>query len=469
MPGPAATRVARLFGLADDLDQAYQRLAVTTAGLADWRGPAAERARARMRAATLRVSGLAGLVRRAADAVRAGVPGIAEAARLATAPPQTRAEAADAAALAASVDARIAAGLATAGTPPAPTIPAADATPAEVAHWWIALPPHLRRQLLDRQTAALGRLAGLPAEVRDEANRRQLTGLLARLRAEHDRLAGTLPTIPLQLARAALVRSMLDDRGERRADPGRAGRSPAAGPAADARPRRRRPGRDRARRRRPGPERRRRRARHGRGCRPRRPRHGRPRRRPARRGGSAVGGVDGGGGLGRVRRAGLAAGPVPDPGPRRRADAHRRPGHAGRRPDRRAGPRHAASATATAARWSARPCRRARGPPTTWCCSAAPACSPTGSDSSVSAVTTRTSARLPSTRSPTRALFGADPGDRGFGATRIRVDAAPGRPWPDRVLAAHSHYFDPGSESLRNIARVVVGRGSDVTRPGATA
>ena len=68
--------VSRLFGLADDLDRAYQRLAVTTTALADWRGPAAERARARMQAATLRVSGLAGLVRRAADAVRAGLPGM---------------------------------------------------------------------------------------------------------------------------------------------------------------------------------------------------------------------------------------------------------------------------------------------------------------------------------------------------------------------------------------------------------
>ena len=62
-------------------------------------------------------------------------------------------------------------------------------------------------------------------------------------------------------------------------------------------------------------------------------------------------------------------------------------------------------------------------------------------------------------------VFGRDPGDRAFGATRIRVNAAPGAPWPDRVIA-HSHYFDPRSESLRNIARVVVGRGSDVTRPG---
>jgi pimeloyl-ACP methyl ester carboxylesterase len=65
--------------------------------------------------------------------------------------------------------------------------------------------------------------------------------------------------------------------------------------------------------------------------------------------------------------------------------------------------------------------------------------------------------------------FGRDPGDRAFGATRIRVDAAPGSPWLDQVFAAHSHYFDPDSESLRNIARVVVGRGSDVSRPGVAS
>src|SRR6185437_12265541 len=179
--------VSRLFGLADDLDGAYQRLAVTTAGLVDWRGPAAERARGRMQVAAGTVSGLAGLVRRAADAVRVGLPGIAEAARLATAPAQTFAEAADAVAVATSVDARIATGLATAGAAPAPAIPPGGATPAEVARWWIALPPHLR----------------------DEANRRQLTRLLARLRAERDRLAGSLLTVPLQLSRATLLKSML--------------------------------------------------------------------------------------------------------------------------------------------------------------------------------------------------------------------------------------------------------------------
>src|SRR3954452_24428896 len=80
--------VSRLFGLGDHLDGAYRRLTLTTAGLVDRRGPgpAAERARGRMQVAAGTVSGLAGLVRRAADAVRVGLPGIAEAARLAATP-----------------------------------------------------------------------------------------------------------------------------------------------------------------------------------------------------------------------------------------------------------------------------------------------------------------------------------------------------------------------------------------------
>ena len=459
--------VARLFGLADDLDRAYQRLAVTTAGLADWRGPAAERARARMRAATLWVSGLAGLIRRAADALRAGVPGIAEAARLATAPPQTPTEAADTAALAASVDARIATGLATVGVPPAPTILAAAATPAEVAHWWIALPPHLRRLLLDRQTAALGRLAGLPADVRDEANRRQLTGLLTRLRAEHDRLTGMLPTIPLQLARAALVRSMLmiAESVERTLAALAGRRPPARLLTLDL----------------------------------------------AGAGRVAIA-------LGDVDRAQNVAVVVPGMG----EDAgHGVPGTVDRAADLLAeAGRQSAESTAVVAwvgyaapgwRQVPFPTRARAGGRMLTADLAMLAAARTGEPAHVTLVghsygSTVVGAAMQAGPRPAddlvllgspgvladrvgqlgigghhayvgeaaldpiadSGIFGADPGDRGFGATRIRVDAAPGRPWTDRVLAAHSHYFDPGSESLRNIVRVVVGRGSDVSRLGAT-
>jgi hypothetical protein len=65
--------------------------------------------------------------------------------------------------------------------------------------------------------------------------------------------------------------------------------------------------------------------------------------------------------------------------------------------------------------------------------------------------------------------FGRDPGDPEFGAIRVRANGPPGVPWGDYLLTPHSHYFDPGSESLRNVARVVVGRGSDATHPGVPA
>jgi hypothetical protein len=460
--------VSRLFGLADDLDRAHQRLAVITAALVDWRGSAAERARGRIRVAAVQVSGLAGLVRRAADAVRVGLPGIAEAARLATAPAQMFAEATDAVALAVSVDARIATGLATAGAAPVPAIPPGNATPVEVARWWIALPPHLRRQLIDRHAAALGSLAGLPADVRDEANRRQLTRLLARLRAERDRLAGSLPTIPLQLAREALVRSMLTiAESVERTLAALAGRRPPAQLLTL----------------------------------------------------DLVGAGRVAIGLGDVDRAENVAVVVPGMGD----DAgHGVPGSVGRAADLLAeASRQSAQSTAVVAwvgyaapgwRQVPFPARARAGGRMLTADLATLAAARTGEPAHVTLVghsygSTVVGAAMQA--GPRRAddlvllgspgvladrvgqlgisgrhtyvgeaaldpiadtgVFGADPGDHGFGATRIRVDPAPGRPWPDRLLAAHSHYFDPGSESLRNIARVVVGRGSDVTGSGTTS
>jgi pimeloyl-ACP methyl ester carboxylesterase len=465
--------VTRLFGLADDLERAYRQLAATTAALANWRGQAAERALARIRAATLHVSSLAGLVRRAADAVRSGVPGVAEAARLAIAPPQSPTEAADAAAVAASVDARIATGLATAAcavataaTAPEPALPATNATPAEVAHWWIALPPHLRRWLMVRQAGALGRLAGLPVDVRDEANRRQLTSLLATLRTERDQLAGTLPTIPLQLARAALVRSMLRiaESVERTlaTHAGRAARLLTLDLAGAGR--------------------------------------------------VAIG-------LGDVDRAQNIAVVVPGMG----EDAgHGVPGTVAQAADLLAEARRQSVQSTAIVAWVG---YAAPG----WLQVPFPARARAGGQLLAADMATLAAARISEAAhvtlvghsygstvvgaavqdGPRRAddlvllgspgvladrvgqlglsgghvyvgeaaldpiadtgVFGADPGDRGFDATRIRVDAAPARSWPDRVLAAHSQYFDPDSESLRNIARVVVGRGSDVTRPGTTS
>ncbi len=56
-------------------------------------------------------------------------------------------------------------------------------------------------------------------------------------------------------------------------------------------------------------------------------------------------------------------------------------------------------------------------------------------------------------------IFGAAPTSSSFGGTRMRTNAAD----HEQVLA-HSHYFEPGSESLQNIAAVVTGRYDAVDR-----
>jgi uncharacterized protein YukE len=60
------------------------------------------------------------------------------------------------------------------------------------------------------------------------------------------------------------------------------------------------------------------------------------------------------------------------------------------------------------------------------------------------------------------AVFGADPATASFGATRFRAD--PDGSWLRRVWGDHSRYFDPGSESLRNLARIVAGHAERITR-----
>jgi Alpha/beta hydrolase len=463
----AGNGVRRLFGLADDLDRSYEQVSATVSALADWRGAAAERALSRMRTASLRISRLAGSVRQAADAVRSGLPGVTEAAALAAGSAQSPAEATASAALAASVDGRIAAALAAVRTVQ-PAAPPLDQPPAAVAHWWIALPPDRRRQLMDRRPDLLGRLAGLPADVRDQANRRRLSSALHRLRAEFDRLRQALPPIVPSSPREVLVRSML-----------------AIAEAAD-----------RTLRTLTG---------------------GRP---PARLLSLELNGT---GrvviGLGDVDRADHVAVLVPGMGD---DAAHGVPGTV-----RRAGEvlaeagRQSVQSTAVVA-WvgyaapgwrqvpfaaTARTGGRMLEEDLTTL-----AAGRTGDPAHVTLVghsygSTVVGAALQSglrraddlvllgspgvladdvaslglagrhvyvgeaALDPVADLgaFGRDPGDAAFGATRIRVDAPPRISWRDRLLAAHSQYFDPGSESLRNIARVVVGRGSDASRPGMPA
>jgi pimeloyl-ACP methyl ester carboxylesterase len=459
--------VRQLFRLADELDRAYERLSTTESRLAGWSGSAADHARPRVRAATVRVSGLAGLLRQAADVVRSGLHCIAEAARLAGGAAQSPREADEGRALAAAVDGRISAGLdAVRTTSPAARLPGPDSTAAEVAHWWTALPPELRRQLLAREPATLGSLAGLPAEIRDAANRRQLATLLARLRAERDQLLTTGPLLPAHQARYAVVRSMLTiAEAVERALAGRRARLLTLDLSGVGR--------------------------------------------------IAIG-------LGDVDRARHVAVLVPGMGD----DAVHGVGgtvdragnllaEAGRQSDESsaaiawlgyAAPDWREVPFATRARAGGRMLaadlasfdsgRSVDGgglPHVTLVghsygstvVGATAQAGPKRADDLVlvgSPGVLAGNARelgLPGRRvyvgeapfDPVADLgvFGADPGDAAFGATPIRTDPEPGRPWPVQLAGAHTGYFDPGSESLRNIARVVVGHGAGVTRPGEAA
>src|SRR5690606_23408852 len=65
------------------------------------------------------------------------------------------------------------------------------------------------------------------------------------------------------------------------------------------------------------------------------------------------------------------------------------------------------------------------------------------------------------------AFYGSDPGARSFGAVRMGVGGGLD-PLTHEQLAAsvgHNAYFAAGSESLRNLALIGIGRGGAVTAP----
>ena len=107
-------------------------------------------------------------------------------------------------------------------TPPSVDPPACTASPAEVRRWWEALDPAQRRWLLATEPGRLGPLDGVPAGIRDQANRLVLDELPAELPgldALRDRLADG------ERARAYLLK--IDPAGEGQAvvavgDPDRA-------------------------------------------------------------------------------------------------------------------------------------------------------------------------------------------------------------------------------------------------------
>jgi pimeloyl-ACP methyl ester carboxylesterase len=462
----------RLFGVADDLDHAYDRLRRVESGLRDWRGPAGAQALPRVRGAVLAVSRLAGATRQAADAVRSGLAGFAEAVRLAGGAAQSAAELAEAAAAAAAVDQRVAVRLTSVILPPTsgvtrPVIPTPDRTPVEVAAWWTALPPDQRRLALVQDAAALGSLAGLPAAARDAANRLLLTHLLRSLRAERDRMLGAgFSMVPAELrwvadrvrTRLAIAESVeraLAADGDRVArlltldldGPGRVaiglGDVDGARHVAVVVPGM---GQDAAH----GVE--------------RTVAHAERLRQQARRESTATTAVvawvgyaapgwaqvpfttralAGGRGLAADLRA-LVAGRTADGGD----------------PPHTTVVGHSYGSTVVGAAATTQPLEAddlvLLGSPGALAEHVEELSRPQG-HVFVGEATFDVVADM--------GVFGADPGDPGFGATRIRADPGPEVSWRERLSGGdHSHYFDARSESLRNVARVVVGRGGEVTQ-----
>lgn len=70
--------------------------------------------------------------------------------------------------------------------------PPENGTPGDNAGWWASLSEQERRALIDSDPGALGNLDGLPAAVRDEANRARIDAERAALEHERDRLQADL-------------------------------------------------------------------------------------------------------------------------------------------------------------------------------------------------------------------------------------------------------------------------------------
>lgn len=461
----------RLFGIADDLDRAYERLRRVESCLDDWRGPAAAHALPRVRRAVLTVSRLAAAIRQAADAVRSGLAGFAEAARLAAGAAQSPGELSEAAATAVAVDRRVASRLGSVTLPPVPaadrpTIPSPGRTPAEIAAWWTALPPDQRRLALVEQPATLGSLAGLPATVRDAANRLILSRMLRSLRGERDRmLAGGFGMVPTELrwvadqvrASLAIAESVERVLADHAGGPARlltldlvgAGRVVIGLGDVD-------------------------RARHvtvvvpgmgqdaGHGVERTVEQAERLRQQAGREATSSTAAVAW------VGYAAPGWAQVPFTARARiggralATDLHAL--MAGRTVDGGDPPHltvvgHSYGSTVVGAAASSQPLEAD---------DLVLLGSPGAMVDGVEELGRRRGHVYvgEATLDPVADLgvFGADPGDAAFGATRIRADPGPEVPWRERLCGGdHSHYFDVGSESLRNVARVVVGRGSEVT------
>jgi hypothetical protein len=464
-------QVRRLAALADDLDWVCHRLLPAAEALG-WTGLAATQARARIGRAGGAVSVLTGLVRQAAEAVWLSLPGLAEAVLLARTPPQDPADQAQASALAKAIDVRTASALAVVRSGPNGgqrrlRLPS-GALPREVALWWAALPPHLRDAAVARWPDAVGRLAGVPGSVRDAANRIVLSRLIRALRAQRASLDRTVRTDPgaVRLSAEVTVRLRLaegiegqlvelEKSGTRATlltvDLDGAGRVAIGVGDLDS----------------------------------------------ARHVAVVVPGMgqDAGHGLDRtvqqaVRLRDCATAESGQPVATVAWAGYAAPGllQVPFSARARAGGRLlAADLLALTAG------RRVAGvdPPhltvvghsygsTVVGAAATSGCLP-ADDLVLLGSPGVLAEHVDELNHPPAHVyvgearfdpvadvgaFGADPGDASFGATRIGAEPGPDVPWRDRLSGGdHSHYYDPASESLRNIARIVVGRGADVSRP----
>jgi hypothetical protein len=59
--------------------------------------------------------------------------------------------------------------------------------------------------------------------------------------------------------------------------------------------------------------------------------------------------------------------------------------------------------------------------------------------------------------------LGADPASAAFGAQRFQAEV------PATLVEDHSHYYDPGSESLRSITLITTGQGVSLDVSGLAA
>ncbi|MEU4566761.1 alpha/beta hydrolase [Micromonospora sp. NPDC023956] len=94
-------------------------------------------------------------------------------------------------------------------TPPPAYRPPPGADPALVRRWWDGLTPAQRRWLVGHEPARVGRLDGVPATARDQANRLLLDDHRERLLARRRELLRRVPPGPAQLAGVARLDATL--------------------------------------------------------------------------------------------------------------------------------------------------------------------------------------------------------------------------------------------------------------------